>query len=1042
MARFFIDRPVFAWVISIFIMGIGALSILTLPVAQYPEIAPPSVSVSANYPGASAETVSNTVTQIIEQQMTGLDGLRYISSSSTSSGTASVTLTFETGTDPDIAQVQVQNKLAQATPLLPEPVTRQGVTVQKSSAGFLMVIALVSDDPAMTNVDLADYMLSNMVDDLSRTEGVGSVQVFGSEYAMRIWLDPAKLAAYELTPSDVVAAVSEENAQISAGSFGSRPAPEGQQLNATITAQSLLSTPEDFRQIVLRADTDGGLVLLDDVAEVEIGAENYQFLTRYNGDSASGMAISLAPGANALDTAELVKERLHEFEQFFPDGVSYEIPYDTTPFVEISIEEVIKTLIEAIVLVFLVMFLFLQSLRATLIPTLAVPVVLLGTFGVMALFGFTINTLTMLAMVLAIGLLVDDAIVVVENVERVMEEDGLSPREATRKSMGQITGALVGIALVLSAVFVPMAFFGGSTGVIYQQFSITIVSAMTLSVIVALTLTPALTASLLKHSPKKERGFFGLFNRGFDGVLGGYAGTVGWVIKRPVRLGILYLMMALAMGWMFVKTPTGFLPDEDQGILMTLIQAPTGATAERTQDVLEQVEQHFLETEGENVESIFGVVGFSFAGQGQNMGLAFVRLKDWEERTRPDQSVQAIAGRAFGTFSQIRDAMVFPIVPPAVIELGNVSGFDFYLQARSGQSHEQLLEARNQLLGMAAQSPLIASARPNGLEDAAQYNLDIDWRKAGAMGLSATDVGNLLTVAWAGRYVNDFVDQGRIKRVYVQGAPDSRAGPSDISQWRVRNSSGGLVPFSNFSTGDWAQGPQGLNRYNGVPAMQIQGSPAPGVSSGDAMAEIERLAAQLPPGFEVAWTGLSLEERESGSQAPLLYALSLAAVFLSLAALYESWIIPFAVLLAMPIGVIGALGAAWLGGFDNGVFFQVALLTVVGLTSKNAILIVEFARERQEAGDNLYEAVRTAAKQRFRPIIMTSMAFSLGVLPLVLSTGAGSGGRTAIGSGVLGGTLSATIIGVLMVPLFYLVVVRLFGGRKAMEPKAEATPAE
>ena len=1032
MASFFIDRPVFAWVISILIMGVGVLAIRLLPVAQYPEIAPPSVTVAANYPGASAETVANTVTQVIEQQMTGLDGLRYFSSRSTSQGNAEITLTFETGTDADIAQVQVQNKLGQATPLLPEIVQRQGITVEKSSAGFLMVVGMISSDGSLDQVDLSDYMSTNLVDELSRVEGVGSVQVFGSEYAMRIWLDPSKLAAFGMSPSEVVAAVSAQNAQISAGAFGARPAVEGQQLNATITAQSLLSTPEDFRQIVLRAETDGGLVLLDDVARVEIGAQDYATTARFNTDPAAGMAITLAPGANALDTARAIKERMKEFARFFPEGVDYVIPYDTTPFVEISIKEVVKTLFEAIGLVFLVMLLFLQNLRATLIPTLAVPVVLLGTFGVLAAAGFSINTLTMLAMVLAIGLLVDDAIVVVENVERIMEEDGLPPREATHKSMGQITGALVGIAMVLSAVFVPMAFFPGSTGVIYQQFAITIVSAMALSVVVAITLTPALCASLLKpkgHAPK--RGPFAWFNTGFTKLTNGYTGTVRWSVRRPVRVLVVYLALALGMALMFLRTPTGFLPEEDQGILFTLIQTPTGSTAERTLDVVKQVENYYLEQESEVVESIFGVVGFSFAGNGQNMGLAFVQLKDWDERPRPDQSVQALAGRAFGAFSQIRDAQVFPVVPPSVIELGNVSGFDFYLQARGGQSHADLMAARNRLLGMAAQSDLIASARPNGLEDAAQFNLDIDWRKAGAMGLTPIDVGELLQIAWAGTYVNDFLDQGRIKRVYVQGEAEARATPTDIEKWRVRNASGGLVPFSNFAEGRWDYGAQGLYRYNGIPAVQLQGSPAPGVSTGEAMAEMERLAAELGPDFELAWTGLSLEERESGNQAPLLYALSLAAVFLSLAALYESWSIPFAVMLAMPIGIVGALTGAWLGGFENGVFFQVGLLTVVGLTGKNAILIVEFARERHEAGERVIEAVATAARQRFRPIIMTSMAFSLGVLPLVLSSGAGSGGRNAIGSGVLSGTISGTVLGVVFVPLFFVIVTRLFRLRGA-----------
>ncbi len=1031
MARFFIDRPIFAWVISIFIMGIGVLSIVTLPVAQYPQIAPPTVSVNAAYPGASAETVANTVTQVIEQQMTGLDGLRYISSSSTSAGGASITLTFETGTDPDIAQVQVQNKLAQASALLPEPVQRQGVTVQKSSSGFLMVIALIAENGGYDATDLGDYLSTNMVNELSRVDGVGNVRVFGAQYAMRIWLDPAKLAAFELTPEDVVNAVRGQNAQISAGEFGARPAVEGQMLNATITAQSLLTTPEDFRQIVIRAETDGGLVLINDVARVELGAENYGTISRFNQQAASGLAISLAPGANALDTATAVEARVEELAEFFPDGVTYVIPYDTTPFVEISIEEVIKTLVEAIILVFLVMYLFLQNLRATLIPTLAVPVVLLGTFGVLSLMGYSINTLTMLAMVLAIGLLVDDAIVVVENVERIMEQEGLSPKEATRKSMDEITGALIGIGVVVSAVFVPMAFFPGSTGVIYKQFSVTIISAMALSVLVALTLTPALCATLLraKHDNGPRRGPLGWFNTGFEKLLNGYTGTVGYIVKRPVRLGLIYLVIVAMMVGMFLRTPQGFLPEEDQGILFTLIQGPTGTSAEQTLEVVKQVEDYYLTQESDVVESVFGVVGFSFAGQGQNLGLAFVRLKDWKDRPDPGQSAQALAGRAFGAFSQIKGAMVFPIVPPSVIELGNVSGFDFYLQARGGQSHEQLLEARNQMLGMAAQSPLIASARPSGLEDAAQFNLDIDWRRAGAMGVAATDVGNLLSTAWAGRYVNDFVDEGRIKRVYVQGEPDARAVPSDIEKWRVRNANGGLVPFSNFAEGAWTYGAQGVNRYNGVPSMQIQGSPAPGVSTGEAIAEIQRLAEQLPPGFQISLTGLSLEEQESGSQAPLLYALSLAAIFLALAALYESWSIPFAVMLAMPIGVLGALGGAWLGGFENGVFFQVGLLAVIGLTGKNAILIVEFARDKREAGETIYEAAVDAARQRFRPIIMTSMAFSLGVLPLVLSSGAGSGGRTAIGSGVLSGTITATVLGVLFVPLFFAVIAKLGRGK-------------
>lgn len=1031
MARFFIDRPIFAWVLAIMLMGVGVLSVLILPIAQYPQIAPPTVVVSAAYPGASAQTVNNTVTQVIEEQMTGLDGLRYFNSSSTSTGATSVTLTFETGTDADIAQVQVQNKLSQATALLPEQVQRQGVTVQKSAGGFLMVVALVSENGDLNAVDLSDYLVTNLVDEFSRLEGVGNVQVFGAQYAMRIWLNPEQLAAFELTPTDVVAAVSDQNAQVSAGSFGSLPAVDGQALTATITAQSLLSTPNEFEQIVVRAETDGGLVLLRDVARVEIGAESYATAARFNGAPTSGMAIQLATGANALNTAGLVKERLEEVSAFFPDGVEYKIPYDTTPFIELSIEEVVVTLFEALVLVFLVMLLFLQNIRATLIPTLAVPVVLLGTFGVIAAFGFTINTLTMLAMVLAIGLLVDDAIVVVENVERLMEEEGLDPYEATKKSMGQITGALIGIALVLSAVFIPMAFFGGSTGVIYQQFSITIISAMALSVFVALTLTPALCATMLRkpeHDGKK-RGFFGLFNTGFDKLLGGYAGSVGWLIRRPVRVAIIYLMIGGLMVFLFARTPSGFLPEEDQGVLFTIVQGPTGSTSEATDRVLAQVTDHYLNNESDLVKGIFTVSGFSFAGQGQNMGFAFVGLNDWSERTKPDQSVSAIAGRAFGAFSQIQEALVFPIVPPAVIELGNVSGFDFYLQARNGQSHEQLIEARNQLMGMAAQSDKIASVRPNGLEDATQFKLDIDWRAAGAMGLSPNEIGNMLSVAWAGRYVNDFLDGGRIKRVYVQGDAPYRMVPEDIERWRVRNSTGGLVPFSTFSTASWEYGAQGLYRYNGVPSVQLQGSPAADVTTGEGMAEMEALAANLPPGFEIAWTGLSLEEIESGDQAGLLYALSLAAVFLCLAALYESWSIPFAVMLAMPIGITGALIGAWLGGFENGVYFQVALLTVIGLTGKNAILIVEFAREQVQAGVPLYEGVAEAAKQRFRPILMTSMAFSLGVLPLVTASGAGSGGRTAIGTGVFSGTISATLLGVLFVPVFFVVIQKLIQKR-------------
>ncbi|RWR05691.1 efflux RND transporter permease subunit [Paenirhodobacter populi] len=1044
MARFFIDRPIFAWVIAIVIMGIGILSVLRLPISQYPSIASPSVVISATYPGASAETVADTVVQVIEKQMTGLDGLRYINSSTTSNGTAQITLTFELGTNADIAQVQVQNKLSQAEASLPESVTRQGVTVRKSTSGFLMVVSLISPDRSRSNVELADYMNSSMVENFSRLAGVGTVQVFGSEYAMRIWLDPHKLNAYDMSPATVIAAVQGQNAQISAGAFGAQPAPEGQLLNATITAQSLLQTPEDFERIVLRADTDGGLVLLRDVARVELGAETYEIQAYYDGVPSAGMAIQLASGANALDTAELVKARLEELKPYFPSGMEYVIPYDTTPFVTISIDAVVHTLIEAIVLVVLVMLLFLHKLRATLIPTLAVPVVLLGTFGVMAALGFTINTLTMLAMVLAIGLLVDDAIVVVENVERIMAEEHLSPKEATKKSMGEISGALVGIAMVLSAVFVPMAFFGGSTGQVYKQFSITIVSAMTLSVIVALIFTPALCATILKPHSQDRSGLQARFSDGFDRRLGrvtnGYGGIVKWMVANPIKGIIVYLLIVAAMGVMYTRTPTSFLPDEDQGILMTVIQTPSGTTSEQTRKVVQQVEQYYRQAEEANVASVFSVVGFSFAGQGQNMAMMFVKLKPWDERTGAQDTAGAIAQRAFGPlYGGIKEAIVVPIVPPAVIELGNSNGFQAFLQAHSGQSHEQLLAARNQLLGMASQSDLLTGVRPNGVEDAAQFRLDIDWAKAGAVGLTAAQVGSFLNTVWSSSYVNDFLYEGRVKRVYVQGEPWARSNPEDFALWRVPNENGDFVSLSTFATQQWVYGPQQVTRYDAIPAMEIQGSAAPGVSSGAAMAEMERLAAQLPQGFSLQWTGLSLEEQEAGNGELALYGLSLAVVFLCLAALYESWSIPIAVMLAMPVGIIGTLLGAWIGGQSNGVYFQVGMLTVVGLTGKNAILIVEFARDQMlHFGKSAVEAVVIAAKLRFRPILMTSMAFCLGVVPLVLSSGAGAGARQAIGYSVLFGTLSGTILVFLFVPLSFVLVNWVFG--RWSKPK-DAEPA-
>lgn len=1045
MARFFIDRPIFAWVIAIIIMGLGVLSILRLPISQYPSIAGPSIVIGANYPGASAETVADTVVQLIEKQMTGLDGLRYINSSTTSSGGASITLTFEMGTDPDIAQVQVQNKLSQAEASLPAAVTRQGVTVEKSATGFLMVIGLISDDGARTAVDLSDYLNSYMVEPVSRLSGVGKVQVFGSEYAMRIWIDPQKLKYYGLSPDNVISAISAQNAQISAGSFGSMPAPQGQQLNATVTAQSLLKTPADFERIVLRTDTDGGMVLLRDVARAELGTENYEIGSFYNGKPASGMAIQLASGANALETAELVKARVAELAAYLPAGISYVIPYDTTPFVTLSIEAVIHTLIEAIALVVLVMLVFLHNFRATLIPTLAVPVVLLGTFGIMAALGFTINTLTMLAMVLAIGLLVDDAIVVVENVERIMRDEHLDPVAATRKSMNEIQGALVGIAMVVSAVFVPMAFFGGSTGEMYKQFSVTIVSAMALSVLVALIFTPALCATMLKaHSTEGAKGIGGRFSnwfeRNFSWLTDRYGSVVGAAIRRPVRMLALFAILVTAMVMLYQQTPTSFLPDEDQGTLLAIVQTPPGTTAENTENVLRRVENYFMNAESGNVEAVFSVRGFSFAGQGQNMGMMFVKLKDWAVRDGAQNSAQAIAARAFGPLmGGIREAIVIPLVPPAVMELGNSNGFTAFLQARSGQSHEDLLQARNMLLGMAAQSPVLMAVRPNGVEDAAQFRLDIDWGKAGAVGLTAADVGSFLNTVWASSYVNDFLYEGRMKRVYVQGEPTARTGPQDLSLWRVPNANGDFVDFSTFATQHWAFGPQQVNRYDALPAMEIQGSPAPGFSSGDALVEMEALAARLPPGFSLQWTGISLEEKQAGAGALPLYALALATMFLCLAALYESWTVPIAVLLAMPVGILGALLGAWIGGQSNGVYFQVGLLTVVGLTGKNGIMIVEFARDRMlHMGEDAFRAVFEAAKLRFRPILMTSIAFGLGVIPLVISTGAGAGARTAIGFATFFGTVTGTLLAIVFVPVFFVVISRLFTRRKASGAKVES----
>jgi multidrug efflux pump len=1030
MSKFFIDRPIFAWVIALVIMLAGGLSILKLPINQYPSIAAPAVGIQVSYPGASAQTVQDTVVQIIEQQLNGIDGLRYISSESNSDGSMAITATFEQGTNPDIAQVQVQNKLQLATPLLPQEVQQQGIRVTKAVKNFLLVIGVVSEDGSMDKNDLANYIVSNIQDPISRTKGVGDFQVFGAQYAMRIWLDPARLNNYQLTPVDVKTAIQAQNVQISSGQLGGLPASPGTQLNATIIGKTRLQTPEQFGEILLKVNRDGSQVRLRDVAKIELGGENYSISAQFNGKPASGMAIKLATGANALDTAKAIRATIAELEPFMPAGMKVVFPYDTTPVVSASIEGVIHTLGEAIVLVFLVMFLFLQNFRATIIPTLAVPVVLLGTFGVLAMFGFTINTLTMFAMVLAIGLLVDDAIVVVENVERVMAEEGLSPLEATRKSMGQIQGALVGIALVLSAVFLPMAFFGGSTGVIYRQFSITIVAAMSLSVLVALIFTPALCATLLKPVAKgghhEKRGFFGWFNRTFERGVNGYERSVRSILKRKAPYLALYLVIIVAMAWLFTRIPTAFLPEEDQGVLFAQVQTPSGASAERTQVVVDQMREYLLEEEKDTVKSVFTVTGFNFAGRGQSSGMAFIMLKPWEERTEAGQSVFELAQRAQKHFFSFRDAMVFAFAPPAVMELGNATGFNFFLQDRAGVGHEALNAARDQFVELAAKSPLLNRVRANGLRDEPQYQLLIDDEKARAHGLSLADINNTVSIAWGASYVNDFIDRGRVKKVYLQGEPEARMNPDDLNKWYVRNDQGQMVPFSAFASGEWTYGAPKLARYNGVPAVEILGEAAPGHSSGEAMAAVEEIAKQLPAGVGYSWTGLSYEERLSGAQAPALYALSLLVVFLCLAALYESWSIPFSVMLVVPLGVIGALMFTSMRGLSNDVFFQVGLLTTIGLSAKNAILIVEFAKELHEQGKSLFDAAVEACRMRLRPIIMTSLAFILGVVPLAISNGAGSGSQHAIGTGVIGGMLTATVLAIFWVPLFYVLVCSLF----------------
>lgn len=1032
MANFFIRRPIFAWVLAIILMMAGALAIMQLPVAQYPTIAPPAVSISATYPGADAQTVQDTVTQVIEQNMNGIDNLMYMSSTSDSAGSVTITLTFQSGTDPDIAQVQVQNKLQLATPLLPQEVQQQGISVEKSSSSFLMVAGFVSDNPNTTQDDISDYVASNIKDSISRLNGVGDVQLFGAQYAMRIWLDANLLNKYQLTPVDVINQLKVQNDQIAAGQLGGTPALPGQQLNASIIAQTRLKDPQEFGKVTLRVNADGSVVHLKDVARIELGGENYNVVARINGKPASGLGIKLATGANALDTATAIKAKLVELQPFFPQGMKVVYPYDTTPFVKISIHEVVKTLFEAIILVFLVMYLFLQNIRATLIPTIAVPVVLLGTFAILSAFGYSINILTMFGMVLAIGLLVDDAIVVVENVERVMMEDNLSPREATEKSMSQIQGALVGIAMVLSAVFIPMAFFGGSTGAIYRQFSITIVSAMALSVLVALILTPALCATLLKpvsaEHHKKKSGFFGWFNARFDHSVNHYTNSVSGIVRNTGRYLIIYLLIVVGMAVLFLRLPTSFLPEEDQGVFLTMIQLPSGATQERTQKVLDQVTHYYLNNEKVNVESVFTVNGFSFSGQGQNSGMAFVSLKPWEDRSGEENSVEAVIARATRAFSQIRDGLVFPFNMPAIVELGTATGFDFELIDQGGLGHDALTKARNQLLGMVAKHPdLLVRVRPNGLEDTPQFKLDVDQEKAQALGVSLSDINETISAALGGYYVNDFIDRGRVKKVYVQADAQFRMLPEDINNLYVRSANGEMVPFSTFSSARWIYGSPRLERYNGMPSMELLGEAAPGRSTGEAMALMENLASRLPNGIGYDWTGMSYQERLSGNQAPALYAISLIVVFLCLAALYESWSIPFSVMLVVPLGVVGALLAASLRGLNNDVYFQVGLLTTIGLSAKNAILIVEFAKDLMEKeGRGLIEATLEASRMRLRPILMTSLAFILGVMPLVISRGAGSGAQNAVGTGVMGGMLTATLFAIFFVPVFFVVVKRRF----------------
>ena len=1039
LSRFFLERPVFAWVIAIIMMVGGALGIYSLPVSQYPPIAPPSIAITSFYPGAAAETVENSVTQIIEQKMTGFDKMLYLSATSESSGASRVELTFAPGTDPDLAWAQVQNKLQLAMASLPQVVQQQGVKVSKSTRNYLMLVGLVSENRSMDGNDLRDYAVSSLEKVLSRVPGVGEVEIFGSQYAMRVWLNPDKLTDYQMTIQDVIGALRAYNVEVSAGQFGGAPAVEGQRMNAAIIVQSLLKTAEEFGAIPIRTNPDGSIVRVKDVGRTELGTEFYDVDVFHNGRPSAALAIRQAAGANALDTADAVRAKMEELSHFFPAGMKVVYPYDTTPFVKVAILEVVKTLIEAIVLVFLVMYLFMGNIRATLIPTIAVPVVILGTFAVLGFFGFSINMLTMFAMVLAIGLLVDDAIVVVENVERIMSEEGLPPKEATRKSMDQITSALIGIGLVLSAVFGPMAFFGGSTGVIYRQFSVTIMASMLLSVVVALILTPVLCASFLKAVPKGHqpaeggvwflRPFFRWFDRVFFRAREWYVRTVGRSLSQKVRYVIMFLLIVAGMGYLFQRMPTAYLPDEDQGIMMVQAMLPANSTLAQTNEVMDRVRSHFLEHEKDAVDTVMTICGTSFSGRGQNSGMAFVKLKDWELRTRPELKVTAIAGRAMREFSRIRNAMVFAFAPPAVIELGQAKGFDFQLLDRGGVGHAGLMGARNQLLGMAAKDPALTKVRPNGLEDVPEYRVDVDWDKAGALGVPITSIHNTISAAFGSAYVNDFIQAGRVKRVYAQADAPYRMLPKDLEKLYVRNTTGKMVPFSSFASGHWTSGSPKLERFNGFPSINILGEAAPGRSSGEAMQAMEGFVRALPQGVGCDWTGLSYQERQAGAQTAPLYAFSILVIFLCLAALYESWPIPISILLALPLGVIGGVIASSWRGLPNDVYFQIGLLTTLGLTTKNAILIVQFAKARVEEGLGLAEATLEAAKLRLRPILMTSLAFGFGVLPLALANGAGAGAQKAIGTAVVGGVVTSTFLVTLFAPLFYVLIQKTFGRR-------------